>query len=198
VLYRSDRFDPIESGNFWLSDTPDVEASLGWDAPDPRICTWVVLRDQETDRRFVFLNTHLDRWGTKARTASVELIVSKLIELGRYPSIVAADLNSREHGEPYAVFKQAMLRDSFRDFSSGPAPPTMHHYGERLGPKIDFVFCDPNWRVLDARVVEDKPLGRWPSDHYPVTADLELLDELPSTSPSTAGDASARRRAGPR
>ena len=51
----------------------------------------------------------------------------------------------------------------------------MHHYGERLGGKIDFVLCDPNWRGLKAEVVRDRPFDKWPSDHYPVLAELELI-----------------------
>ena len=39
------------AGNFWLSDTPDVVGSRGWDAKLPRIVTWVELRDLKNDRR---------------------------------------------------------------------------------------------------------------------------------------------------
>ena len=39
IFYRTDKFDVIEQGDFWLSETPDVP-SKGWDAVLPRICGW--------------------------------------------------------------------------------------------------------------------------------------------------------------
>jgi endonuclease/exonuclease/phosphatase family metal-dependent hydrolase len=83
-------------------------------------------------------------------------------------------MNARADDPPLAVFKSGLLRDSYRDVSDDEGR-TMHHYGERLGGKIDYVLCDPNWRVLGADVVTDRPFGTWPSDHYPVRADLELI-----------------------
>lgn len=73
------------------------------------------------------------------------------------------------------VFSSALLRDSFSDVSDD-APPTIHHHGERFVRRIGFVLCDPNWDVLGAEVLRDRPDGQWPSDHYPVVADLEPLD----------------------
>jgi endonuclease/exonuclease/phosphatase family metal-dependent hydrolase len=59
----------------------------------------------------------------------------------------------------------------------------VHDFGcGGFGHKIDFVLADPNWRVLDARVITDKPDDRWPSDHYPVSADLELIDDVGASS----------------
>ena len=36
IFYRTDKFDLIKKGDFWLSETPDT-ASIGWDAVLPRI-----------------------------------------------------------------------------------------------------------------------------------------------------------------
>jgi endonuclease/exonuclease/phosphatase family metal-dependent hydrolase len=177
LLFLRDRFEVDQWGVFWLSETPDVEGSMGWDADNPRISTWAVLRDRSTSRSFLVINTHLDRWGTLAREASAELLVSRGSRFAGVPLIVAGDLNVTEDDPAFQALQAGLLRDSFRDLHDGTAPSTIHHYGERFGGKIDFVLCDPNWRVLGAEVVLDKPFGRWPSDHYPVTADLELIED---------------------
>lgn len=176
LLWRRDRFDVDQKGVFWLSDTPDVEGSVGWDADAPRIATWLVLRDRATSRAFFVANTHLDRLGVLAREASAELLVGRIAErFAGLPIVLTGDMNAVDGDRPIEVFNAAMLRDSWRDVRDD-SPPTIHHYGERLGGKIDFVLVDPNWKVLDAKIVRDRPNGRWPSDHYPVAADLELIE----------------------
>jgi endonuclease/exonuclease/phosphatase family metal-dependent hydrolase len=177
LLYRQDRFELEQWGVFWLSESPDIEGSLGWDADAPRICTWAVLRDAATSRSFFAANTHLDRWGSVAREESAELLIMRMSRFAGIPALVTGDLNGTEDDPPFKVLAGAMLRDSYRDIDQGTAPPTIHHYGERLGGKIDFVLCDPSWRVLGAEVAADRPFDQWPSDHYPVLADLELIDE---------------------
>ena len=67
VFYRKDRLEVEKTGTFWLSKTPDVPGSKGWDAQFPRICTWVILRDKRTGKRFCFANTHPEAKGAVAR-----------------------------------------------------------------------------------------------------------------------------------
>lgn len=176
LLWRRERFEAEQHGVFWLSDTPDEEGSVGWDADAPRIATWAVLRDRDTGRAFFVANTHLDRWGVLAREASAELLVTRVAErFAGLPMVLLGDMNAVEGDRPIEVFKSAMLRDSWRD-TSEVSPPTIHHFGERLGGKIDFVLVDPNWKTVGAEVIYDRPDGQWPSDHYPVIADLELIE----------------------
>jgi endonuclease/exonuclease/phosphatase family metal-dependent hydrolase len=42
--------------------------------------------------------------------------------------------------------------------------------GQTAGEKIDFVFVEPGTDVLDAAIVRTSRDGRYPSDHFPVTA----------------------------
>ncbi|MGH9167739.1 MAG: endonuclease/exonuclease/phosphatase family protein [Acidimicrobiia bacterium] len=177
ILFDHRRLEVVQTGDFWLSQTPDTEGSLGWDAPNPRICTWAVLRDLTGGRSFLVLNTHLDRWGEQARAESATMLVDKMAEFPTLPCIVTADLNSGEGDRPFSILEAAMLRDSYRDLFEGPVEGTVHHYTESSGAKIDFVLCDPSWRVLSAAVIQDRPFDRWPSDHFPVMAHLELIGD---------------------
>jgi endonuclease/exonuclease/phosphatase family metal-dependent hydrolase len=43
------------------------------------------------------------------------------------------------------------------------------------GPKIDYVFVRPETDVLSAEIVRTSRDGRYPSDHFPVTARIRLV-----------------------
>src|SRR5437764_4836016 len=70
LMFRKDRFELIESGQYWLSETPEQVASKGWDAALPRIVTWAKLKDRASGRPLLWINTHWDHVGNKARVES--------------------------------------------------------------------------------------------------------------------------------
>lgn len=95
LLFKADRFNVEDSGTFWLSETPEVPGSLGWDAACRRVATWARLTDKVTGKTLLALNTHLDHVGQQARSESVELIFKKVTELSQgAPIIVTGDFNS--------------------------------------------------------------------------------------------------------
>ena len=100
IYYNKERFDLIDSGTFWLSETPD-QVSRGWDAALPRITTWVKLRDKATKRKFFYFNTHFDHKGTTARVESSKLIVEKIREIaGKKAAVVlTGDFNIESENE---------------------------------------------------------------------------------------------------
>lgn len=72
IMFRKDKYKLVDSGTFWLSETPD-KVSKGWDAKYYRTCTWVVLENKETGEQYAHINTHLDNAGTQARTHGLDL-----------------------------------------------------------------------------------------------------------------------------
>jgi endonuclease/exonuclease/phosphatase family metal-dependent hydrolase len=176
VFFNRRRFDMVDGGDFWLSATPDIEASLGWDAPNPRHCTWVHLAERSSGQPFAVFNTHLDRWGPLARREGAQLIVTRTQIAARVPFAVMGDFNEGEDSPPLRVFAAAGLGDTFRRIHRDDADVgTVHHYEvPARGEKIDFVMCDESWDVVDAGIVRDEAAGRLPSDHFPVFADVRL------------------------
>jgi hypothetical protein len=65
VYYLRDRFELLDSGTFWLSETPD-KVSRGWDGACNRTVTWVELKDRKSGKEFFYFNTHLDHKGKGA------------------------------------------------------------------------------------------------------------------------------------
>lgn len=87
VFWRRDTFELVNSAqggvgkdgveHFWLSDTPEVVGSVGWDAALTRMCTHVSLRLLATREIVHVFSTHYDHQGVRARAKSSELIVKR-------------------------------------------------------------------------------------------------------------------------
>jgi endonuclease/exonuclease/phosphatase family metal-dependent hydrolase len=185
LFFDARRFELEEHGDFWLSPTPDVEGSRGWDTDVPRHCTWTRLKERGSSARFAVFNTHLDVKGSVARLEAAKLIVARIAIAPELPSVVMGDLNATEDADPLATFRGAGFRDTFREIHPEAVDvQTVHQYTELSGSrKIDYIMCDRRWQVLGADIIRDVAAGRLPSDHFPVSAELlpaRHIDDPPS------------------
>ena len=177
IFYRRDRFQLLDSGEFWLSENPDQIGSKSWDAALPRIATWVKFRDRESKQEFIHLNTHFDHRGEVARARSAELILDRLKTLsGNMPAVVTGDFNVPPESEAYATMT-SMLVDSKLESVSEPHGPEGTFGGftvkvDDTGDRIDYVFVAEGTKVLRYAALSDQWDGRYPSDHLPVLAEI--------------------------
>ncbi|MBL8731126.1 MAG: endonuclease/exonuclease/phosphatase family protein [Planctomycetes bacterium] len=170
------RFEVLASGTFWLSPTPDVVGSVGWDAALTRICTWARLRDRSDGRSLTVWNTHFDHRGAEARHQAAAMIAARVTGSGE-PGLVLGDLNTGESSAPLATLRAAGLRDTFRDACAAATQVgTFHAFrGGLAGDKIDFVLATAGVDTLAATILDQPgPNGHFVSDHHPVTATLRL------------------------
>ncbi len=183
ILYRRDRLELLDSGTFWLSPTPSVAGSKGWDAAIERVATWARFRDRRSGCSYVHLNTHFDHIGEVARQQSARLIRERLAALSDgVPVVVTGDLNSDPQSGAYRVLTGdsvanaiTPLRDAFVASQGGHYGPTSTWTAFKAieaGRRIDYVMVSPNVRVLTHAILSDSWDGRFPSDHLPVVADL--------------------------
>lgn len=179
LFYHAGRWaiDESETGTFWLSDTPDVPGSRSWGNYFPRIVTWARLVHRETGRAFYVYNLHLDHESENARARSSELLRRRIGERRHDdPVIVMGDFNA----EPSSAVLQALtgdgaLVDTFAAAAAnaGGATGTFHEFtGARDGRRIDFILVSSDIQVQDAAILHDEDDGRYPSDHFPVTATI--------------------------
>ena len=179
VFFRKDRFTLLDSGTFWLSETPEVVGSLGWDGACERIATWVVLRDRD-GRELFFIDTHLDHVGQVARDEGVSLLMKRIEPLsGGRPVILTGDFNSEPGSSVVAhVQKDGVLRDakaiaaqrsgtdwSFSDFGQIP---------EAERPLLDYIFVSGDIEAVRYEVLPDTFDGGYVSDHAPVMAVVKI------------------------
>lgn len=200
ILYDRNRLEPLDSGTFWLSDTPDVVASTSWGNRITRIVTWARFRDradggngsgnggESGGATFYVFNTHWDHESQPSRERSAELILRRIADrAGGGPVIVTGDFNA---GEDNAAFARLIgadagaadagaadhLRDTFRMLHPDAEDVgTFNGFtGERNGEKIDAILVSGEWRVLEAGIDRAHDGERYPSDHFPVTAVVAL------------------------
>ena len=188
LFYREARFERIDAGHFWLSPTPEVVGSKGWDAALPRIASWVRLRDRQQPEggEILFLNTHFDHRGSQARLESARLIRRWLTEhAADCRVVVTGDFNAAEGSGPYAeVFSNAAdsneglrpLVDTLRAVKPRATDDEGTFTGFRAdqvrGGRIDWIGCSADWQVRSAAIDRSGDEGRTPSDHAAVTASL--------------------------
>ncbi len=189
VLFREERFELLDHGHFWLSETPEIPGSKSWDTSLTRMATWLKLRDRQgpADRVAWFFNTHYDHKGAQARTESSRLLRRKITELaGGSPAIVTGDFNTDEGSQPYvalfgAVSGQVTLQDTLRVKRPKKEPNEGTFSGfredQRQGARIDWIGCSSQWEVVEAGIDRTAREGRTPSDHFPVEAVLRLRAE---------------------
>ncbi len=188
VLYKKARFTKKGGGTFWLSDTPHVVASNTWDAACNRVCSWVTLTDQQTERSFSVYNAHFDHKSTKAREMSPIAIVKEMVAKGheKAPLILMGDFNSGPNSPQmrYLLEGTATLSGAeekcpilFRNTLPAEDARTSATYsgwdGRTEGRQIDYVLvAGKQAKIVSGEIVRHSLNGRYPSDHYPVRAEV--------------------------
>jgi endonuclease/exonuclease/phosphatase family metal-dependent hydrolase len=183
LFYRHDRWelDPNEQGTFWLSDAPDVPGSRSWGNDIPRIVTWGRFTEKASGRALSVINTHFDHRSEPSRRQSAEQLARFVAQrAAREPVVVTGDFNAPEDSYAIRFLRGEMpeppvrLVDTFRAAHRDAAEVgTFNGFkGDAAGAKIDYVFALPSASVLAAEIVRTQRDGRFPSDHFPVTAEL--------------------------
>ncbi|MBM4156088.1 MAG: endonuclease/exonuclease/phosphatase family protein [Lentisphaerae bacterium] len=185
LFFRRDRFEKLDGGHFWLSETPDVAGSKSWDSSLPRMVSWVKLRDRRTPDTppILYYNTHFDHRGMQARIESSRLLRSRIAAAGADGRVlVTGDFNAAEGSKPWEAFfgsadgRDSPLVDTYRAVHPRPGPDEGTTSGFRAastnGPRIDWIAVSRTWRIVHAGIDRTSRDGRTPSDHFPVTAVL--------------------------
>ena len=179
IFYKTARFTKLDGGNFWYSETPD-QPGLGWDATCcNRICSWLKLKDNLSGKEFFFFNSHFDHQGVVARRESSHLLLKKIKEIAGSGFVLATgDFNATPESEPIKILLAGNLKDSRVLSKQEPQGSIGTTNGFKENPamnnRIDYIFVVDPMRVNTYKVINDKPNGRYTSDHFPVMAEVEF------------------------
>ncbi|MBL8217834.1 MAG: endonuclease/exonuclease/phosphatase family protein [Bryobacterales bacterium] len=177
VFYRKERLKVVDSGDFWLSETPEKVGSQSWNTTLPRMVTWAIFEDLANKRRFWYFNTHFPhrREDDAARLMCAKVIAARIGLLAPDADVIlTGDFNAPAGGAAYKVLADRM-QDAWHvaDERSGPEG-TFHGFRGKPGnARIDWILFRGNFRVKSAETVTFHQEGRYPSDHFPVIAVLE-------------------------
>jgi endonuclease/exonuclease/phosphatase family metal-dependent hydrolase len=179
IVYKKNKFKILDSGNYWLSETPD-RPSNGWDAIRyKRICSWAKFKDKNTGKTFYFFNVHFDHQGAIARKESGKLMVQKIKEIAKdAPVICTGDFNSTPETEQIKVMSEFLFNS--REVSEmkpyGPTGTTNSAFSHPFTTAcIDYIFVSAHFKVSKYAVLTDLRTAQYfPSDHLPVVADIRI------------------------
>ena len=196
ILYDPERLRPLDTGGFWLSETPEKH-SRGWGARVARSATWALFALTDTDLSILHLNTHLDHISAPARREGSNLIVAKISELtdraGETPAVIlTGDFNARPDSATHENLTRSGFVDTYLAAGNEEAQSanTFHAFQGKSyrdkhparGPRrIDWILLnDPTGRLTtdSHSIIRDaeEQAGLYPSDHYPIVADLRLQE----------------------
>lgn len=184
ILYKRSRVEMLENRTFWLSTNPEAVGVKAWDAALERIATWGRFRDRATGCTYVHLNTHFDHVGEQARRESATLIRRRLASIaGDLPVVLTGDLNADPQSAAYATLTSGTVDGGLAPLRDGFAVSQEEHYGpvatfnsfKEIGDnRIDYVMVSAGIAVLKHGVLTDRWDQRFPSDHLPVLASLQM------------------------
>ena len=182
VFYKKEKFNLLDSGSFWLSETPDVPGVKGWDAACVRVCSWAKLEEKATGKQFVHFNTHLDHIGLVAMQKGAELITAKAAQIcPDLPAFFTGDFNVTPDSAPYRTVIQAGFADARHVAAVSDDSITFHvdtFISDRLKEEyavIDYCFVKGDVKIDSFRVLRNLyPGDLFPSDHFPVIAVAEF------------------------
>jgi len=192
IFYDAERFFLSEEGTFWFSDNPDIPGSKGWGNILPRTCTWVRLIEKDSEQAFYFYNVHLDHISWQSRKNSV-VFLTRFIHTRSFPDsfVLTGDFNAREKSASIQYLKGKIplrikrtesvsnpepLMDTFRvRYPSGRRVATFHGFRSYFFRfKFDYIFVPSYARVQDAIIIQPQWKKCYPSDHFPLFANIDL------------------------
>lgn len=181
VFFKRERFELLESHDYWLSETPETVGSKSWDTSLPRMVTWARFRDKPTGKVFVFANTHFDHMSEDARVHSAKLVRARLSLLKpEEPVLLVGDFNAAAKASAaYTTLTEGgFLTDLYRTAPQRTGEDLNSFHGYRKprhdGIHIDWLFGRGGWKAQTGDVVTFAIDGQNPSDHYPVMVKVGL------------------------
>ena len=176
IFINKNKFSVLDSGDFWLSETPNIPGSKSFNSAFPRLCTWVKL--QSEIHHFFIFNCHLDHVLSETRFEQSKVIVNEIkkITQSNAAAILAGDFNEGPSGG---------VRKNITDNLSLVDPLSMSHETDegthhrfsgdnKNNERIDWIMVNKLFSCHKYKIIKDNVDGQYPSDHFPVYASLSL------------------------
>lgn len=181
VFYNVNRLKPLDSGDFWLSKTPDVPGSKDWGNRYPRMVTWVKFLDLESNKELYLFNTHLDHESEVSRQFSAKLIIEKVNQFEpSLPVVLTGDFNAVPGSYTHDILTgQGEFKDAFKMSETvlNDHVGTFHNFqfeSNQTYDTIDWILYRGELQPIRAETILHQADGIYPSDHFPVIAEFRM------------------------
>lgn len=188
IFYRMDKLTCLEHGTFWLARAEAVPNKRDWFALVPRICTWGLFESREKQLLRIY-NTHLDHISPLARKNGLNLILEHMRQDHKRqpcPCVLTGDFNASPGSAALGLISEMNMKEGFFSGEScqvffnaqNPAEQeskTYHGFrGKTTGLPIDYIFASKGILIEEARILQKKYAGRYPSDHFPIIMKIKI------------------------
>jgi endonuclease/exonuclease/phosphatase family metal-dependent hydrolase len=179
IFFLKKKFKLITSETFWLSPTPTIAGSKGWDAAITRICTYAKVQYLPNKKELFVFNTHFDHVGETARVESAKLILKIINEkVGTLPVILCGDFNSEPSNGAYKILAACKEPELIESSTLNPIKDNCTFTGFAVNggicKQIDFIFYSKQFSLIQNKTITQNNGQYYPSDHLPVKAMLFL------------------------
>lgn len=177
VMWLRDKYELLDQGQFWLSETPD-KVSKGWDAKNLRVTVWVCLRDKASGKEFYYFATHLDHKGQLARQEGARLNVRRMRSIAgeKATVFISGDMNCEKgrKTETYLTAYTGWMKSAQEEAAETDDRPSFNAFGRGRIRTLDYIFYR-NARARRYETVDSDGYGvRYISDHYPIMCEFDL------------------------
>ena len=166
IFYRKGKFNLLDSGTKWLSDTPDKVSKYSGSTYN-RIFTYALLERKSDGKQFMHINTHLDHEASEDVKLKQAKVITNFIRSYNkdVPIIISGDFNCDNASLP----AKNIISSGFVDASSVAIANT-----KALGG-IDIIFTSSDDIVVFEAFRDGSQIdGGAPSDHSPVIVTYDL------------------------
>jgi endonuclease/exonuclease/phosphatase family metal-dependent hydrolase len=182
IFYKENDYKVLEYDHVWLSDTPNVIGSKTWGNNIPRMVTWAKFLDKKSNQQFYFVNTHFDHQSENARQKSAELILEVTKKFDpELPIVLTGDFNAGPDTPTHQILtSEGAFADLWEtaDTRINEDLGTFNGFKDPTGGaperRIDWILGKGNLITNEIEIVNYQKNGQFPSDHYPVMADITL------------------------
>lgn len=171
-----------ENKTFWLSKSPDKVGSKVWYSYLPRICTTAVI-EIEDNKKIRICNSHLDNLFQKSREYGLKKlmeVIEKEQEKEKLPIILMGDFNATPDSNLIKDFKNGKFSKEklipVQDINKSLYNEATRDKFKRTnnGVHIDYIFVSKEIEVVNAEIIKYNISEKYPSDHYPLMADIKI------------------------
>lgn len=185
IFYNIRDFDCLNSGTFWLSETPDSASTKGWDGKNVRRATWAIIKSKRNGSSLCVVNTHLDHKGEEARIQGMRLIKERFKQIANeLPILICGDINCSAISQPYfiALNDYFLMYDAYHVANNRKGVTYSYHgFGNRPLNKreiCDFIFVTKDVKVTGIDIIKEQKInGIYMTDHCPIVALVSVLPQ---------------------
>lgn len=177
IFVNPKKLDVINSGDIWLSETPNTPGTKSFDSAFPRLCTWIIARVIDTNKDFLYVNTHLDHVLSSTRQEQIKVLIAEIdkININKLPIVLTGDFNESPSENVRSEIEKSWpsLYDSWQFLNK--EEETSHHKFDgvnKSGSRIDWILTDHSFKVSSINIIKNHEGEIYPSDHFPVFAEF--------------------------